>query len=315
MAETVALEAPCKVNLFLAVGGKRADGFHDIESIFAAFSLRDTLEFEAGGRYDEVVIDTAELPPAFNGAFGHLRRSPEKNLVCRAIKLFKRETGFGRAVKASVQKRIPPGGGLGGGSSDAAAALVAMNALGGGRLSVPALAALGDAIGSDVPFFVRVIAGSYGANGGEDPCSAAFVSGRGERVEAAGCPPLDAVIVNPGFESNTAKAFAMLDAARAAAPAGGEKRLSKQYLLDALTKNPAEWPFYNDFLPVFLKTPPFSGHYAAILRELARNGAVFSGLSGSGASCFGIFDCPDTAKAAAARLSQRWPFVRYAHCG
>jgi 4-diphosphocytidyl-2-C-methyl-D-erythritol kinase len=130
-------------------------------------------------------------------------------------------------------------------------------------------------------------------------------------VETVGCPPLDAVIVNPGFESNTAKAFALLDADRAAVPAGGGRRLSKQDLLAALTKNPAEWPFYNDFLPVFLKTPPLNGYYADILRDLAGTGAVFSGLSGSGASCFGIFPGPDLAQAAAARLSERWPFVRY----
>jgi 4-diphosphocytidyl-2-C-methyl-D-erythritol kinase len=318
MATLAEVEAPCKVNLFLGVGRKRADGFHDIESIFAAFSLCDTLKFEAsygGGRSDdEIVMDTAELPPVLSGAFGIIRLPPEKNLVCRAIKLFKRKTGFDRFVRASVRKRIPPGGGLGGGSSDAAAALVAMNALGGGGLSVAALADWGAAIGGDVPFFVRVIAGASSLNSGEPSCSAAFVSGKGECVEPVVCPPLDAVIVNPGFESGTAEAFTLFDTA-ATGSDGGRRKPTKQDLLAALTKNPAEWPFYNDFLPVFLKTMPYSECYAAILRDLAQSGAVFSGLSGSGASCFGIFTGPDRAQAAAARLAERWPFVRYAHCG
>jgi 4-diphosphocytidyl-2-C-methyl-D-erythritol kinase len=172
---------------------------------------------------------------------------------------------------------------------------------------------LGATLGGDIPFFVRLIAGSLGMNGEAPSYSAAFVSGTGDCVESVVCPTLDAVIVNPGLESNTAKAYALLD--RAPAAGAVRRRLSKQDLLDALTKNPAEWPFYNDFLPVFLKKPPFNGYYTAILRDLARYGAVFSGLSGSGASCFGIFANADSAQAAAALLANKWPFVRYAHCG
>jgi 4-diphosphocytidyl-2-C-methyl-D-erythritol kinase len=303
----------------LDVLGTRADGFHDIESIFAAFSLCDTLKFEVccdcgnGEQDDEAVIDTAELPSVFRSTLGLIRLPPEKNLVYRAIKLFKQKTGFDRIIKASVRKRIPPGGGLGGGSSDAAAALVAMNVLGGNGLSVRELTALGATLGGDIPFFVRLIADSLVQGGGGASCSAAFVSGKGDRVESVVCPSLDAVIVNPGLESDTATAFALLDADRTVEPTE-KRRLLKQDLLGSLTKNPAEWPFYNDFLPVFLKKPPFGEYYTAILCELACNGAVFSGLSGSGASCFGIFEDDDHAKAAVASLAMRWPFVRYARC-
>jgi 4-diphosphocytidyl-2-C-methyl-D-erythritol kinase len=313
------IDAPCKLNLCLAVGGRRTDGFHDIESIFAAFSLCDTLKFEAargdesGLADDEVRMEAEELPPVFSGAFSLRKLPPEKNLVWRAIKLFKHETGFNSAVKAKVRKRIPPGGGLGGGSSDAAAALAAMNALSGAGLSVRALEGLGAALGGDVPFFVRVVSAFSAGKSGEPLQAAAFVSGKGERVEPAVCPPLDAVIVNPGFESGTAEAFALLDAERAAVSAEtAAPRLSKMDLFAALPKNPAEWPFYNDFLPVFLKVPPYNKCYSAILRELADSGAVFSGLSGSGASCFGIFADSGRAQTAASRLSERWTFARTA---
>ncbi|MDR2343941.1 MAG: 4-(cytidine 5'-diphospho)-2-C-methyl-D-erythritol kinase [Spirochaetaceae bacterium] len=320
MPTELTIDAPCKINLYLKVGERRADGFHSIESLFAAVNLCDTLDFgfsrgagTAAG--DEVYVETADLPPPFVKALEAPGLPPEKNLVYRAIKLFKRETGFDRAVRARVYKRIPPAAGLGGASSDAAAALLAMNTLSGGELPTRRLLDIAAELGSDVPFFA-CLAGGESARRSGLPYPAAFVHGRGELVKALALPPLNIVIVNPGIESGTKEAFTLLDAYRLRARTGvrntlpAQKTYSKEDLPVELTKNPAEWRFTNDFLPVFLETEPVNRIYDSVLRDIKRCGALFHGLSGSGASCFGVFTDSHGADDAAARLSVRWPFVR-----
>jgi 4-diphosphocytidyl-2-C-methyl-D-erythritol kinase len=315
------IDAPCKVNLNLNIGGRRQDGFHDVESIFAAFTLCDTLKFEAGeasgGSYqDEVQLDTAELPHFFGEILSPPRLSPEKNLVYRAIKLFKSKTGFDRTVKVNIVKRIPPAAGLGGGSSDAAAALLAMNTISGAALTNEELLRCAAELGSDIPFFIELAARHCPES---NFCYAAYVSGRGERVEFSAAPPLDIVIANPCIESGTKEAFALLDETRAS-----EKKLSldsvdmrvkncsKTNALAELSKDPSKWRFANDFLTVFMAQPSQKKKYQAILQDLARQGSLFSGLSGSGSSCFGIFPNSAAAKTAAHNLSAAWPFVRAA---
>ncbi|MDR2659388.1 MAG: 4-(cytidine 5'-diphospho)-2-C-methyl-D-erythritol kinase [Spirochaetaceae bacterium] len=332
---SIKIDTPCKVNLSLSVGERREDGFHNVKSIFAAFTLCDTLKFETdfgadGYNDDEILLDASELPRVLSDTLDPYRLPPEKNIVYRSIKLFKHESGFDKAVKVHIYKRIPPAAGLGGGSSDAAASLLAMNRLYGlcgfsgklgGDQKPPALEPqkllrMAEQLGSDVPFFLELAGQRQPENR-----FAAFVSGRGEHIEFAAAPYLNIVIVNPGIESGTKEAFALLDKARYGAYGeneGGktflsEKTLSKSDLLAALQKNPAEWPFNNDFLTVFLKTPPQNEIYNAILQDLTGQGALFCGLSGSGSSCFGIFSSFDLAKSAAGRLSGRWPLAKAAH--
>jgi 4-diphosphocytidyl-2-C-methyl-D-erythritol kinase len=319
MANALTIYAPCKINLYLRVGERRADGFHDIESLFAALDLCDTLDFEldsgAGKAGDEVCVETRGLPQPFRKTLEASRLPPEKNLVYRAIKLFKRETGFDRAVRVRVYKRIPPAAGLGGGSSDAAAALFAMKALSGYDVSEQRIMDIAAGLGSDVPFFAA-LAGEAPAGGDAPPRNAAFVRGRGELVEPAASPPLNIVVVNPGIESGTKEAFALLDSRRLRARTAVSRALAKQRppskkgLLDELKKNPGEWRFTNDFLPVFLETEPLSDVYRSVFRDIEGTGALFCGLSGSGASCFGVFPDSDSALTAAAGLAGRWPFAR-----
>jgi 4-diphosphocytidyl-2-C-methyl-D-erythritol kinase len=320
MFTALTIDAPCKINLYLKVGTRRTDGFHSIESLFIALSLCDTLHFEfingAGkAATDEVYVETRELPPSLGKTLEGACLPPEKNLVYRAIKLFKRETGFDRAVRAKIYKRIPPAAGLGGGSSDAAAAFLAMNTLSGAVLSTERLLDIAAELGSDVPFF----AGLSGGTLAHEPCgtySAAFVGGRGELIEYMDVPPFNIVLVNPGMESGTKEAFALLDDYRIRAKSGAtwtftpQKMCSKKGLLAELSKNPVEWRFTNDFLPVFLETEPVSLVYRSVLRDLKRYGALFSGLSGSGASCFGVFGSPRDAATAATRLAAIYPFSR-----
>jgi 4-diphosphocytidyl-2-C-methyl-D-erythritol kinase len=197
-----------------------------------------------------------------------------------------------------LDKRVPLGGGLGGGSSDAAAVLAAFNALAETALAAETLGEMAEELGSDVPFFL-----------GLDRGPAALVQGRGERTLPIGePPPLWVVLVNPGFPSGTAAAFRLLDETGGPAFSGP----SGEALAAALGEEPRNWPYSNDFLPVFLAagTAKAREAYSGILQDLKALGAEFAGLSGTGATCFGIFTSRDRAVRAETALKKLWVFVQ-----
>ncbi|MDH3343269.1 MAG: 4-(cytidine 5'-diphospho)-2-C-methyl-D-erythritol kinase [Gammaproteobacteria bacterium] len=135
--------APAKLNLFLHITGRRADGYHQLQSVFQFLDYGDELAFSLRG--DGEVLRTSDLPgvPA------------ERDLVVRAAKLLLQHANCSQGVEIAVEKRLPMGGGLGGGSSNAATTLVALNELCELGLSVDDLATLGLQLGADVPVFVR----------------------------------------------------------------------------------------------------------------------------------------------------------------
>jgi 4-diphosphocytidyl-2-C-methyl-D-erythritol kinase len=306
---SVTIDAPCKINLALSVGDRRGDGFHDIESVFAALGLCDTLHISTTeDASDELLVGTEGLPPPFDGLLSPSSLPPETNIVSRAGRLFRTETGFDRAVRMRLVKRIPPAAGLGGGSSDAAAVLTAMNRLSGASLGTSKLLEMAASLGSDVPFFVSLAEGCL-------PGKCAYVSGRGEVVEAIDAPRLAAVIVNPGIASGTKEAFALLDRMRGEGRLAASVGQTKADALSVLAKAPAErslgdCPLRNDFLAAFLANG--GDVYRAMLDDIRRCGALFRGLSGSGSSCFGIFADAAGAGKAAAALRGGWPFVKEA---
>jgi len=326
----IRIAAPAKLNLHLRVGDRRSDGFHEIESLFLALGFGDTILIEAlSGASGATPAEAgpAETGPAEAGLTSlHMdwqlpgeaemapRLSPEENIVSAAVSLFRNRSGYDARLRVSVEKRIPIGGGLGGGSSDAAATLLALNRLAapGGLLGLETLAEMGAALGSDVPFFVR-------AAGAGTP--AAWVSGRGERVQPVELPEgvrgLSLLLLNPGFRSDTAGAYRSLDEHRGAAlPASRRGGVSPGAAAAALAGAPRDWPFSNDFLSVFEAgaggDSASSGAalaYREMIRGLKEFGADFAGLSGSGSTCFGVFSQGEKAKTAIGPLSKRWPFV------
>ncbi|MEW6165573.1 MAG: 4-(cytidine 5'-diphospho)-2-C-methyl-D-erythritol kinase [Pseudomonadota bacterium] len=157
--------APAKLNLFLHVVGRRADGYHLLQTVFRFIDLADTLRFEP--RADGRVVLATPLPGV----------PPEQNLVVRAAEALRKVSPGGTAGGATIhlEKRIPMGGGLGGGSSDAATALIALNHLWDCGLTNAQLQAIGLTLGADVPIFV------HGRN--------CFAEGIGERFTAVGVPP------------------------------------------------------------------------------------------------------------------------------
>src|SRR5687767_3952653 len=154
------LFAPAKINLSFEIKGRRADGFHEIESLMTPISLADQLTIDATA--SDGVIDFSCDDPSLPAG--------DDNLVVRAVKLFREATSISAGIKIVLEKKIPHGAGLGGGSSDAASTLLGLNEMFAAGLKDDELLKLAAQLGSDVPFFlVR---------------SAAICRGRGEVVAA-----------------------------------------------------------------------------------------------------------------------------------
>ena len=260
--------APAKLNLFLHVTGRRADGYHSLQTAFRLIDLADTLRFSA--RADGKVVLRRSLPgvPA------------EQNLCVRAAILLKHASGYRGGVEIDLVKRIPLGGGLGGGSSDAAAALKGLIALSGKHPPPEALLAMAVGVGADVPFFL--------------PGGAALVEGFGERLTPLPWSvPFHAVIVRPAFGLSTREGYARLGRAPGDPPPRGNVPSFRTFSEVAAVVR-------NDFEAAWGPSHP---EIAAIRRELVSAGAVAAGLSGSGSAVFGLFTSEAGAREARGKLS------------
>lgn len=181
MAPSICWPAPAKLNLMLRVVGRRADGYHLLQSVFQFLDYGD--EISLAVRDDGAVRRRGALPGV----------SLEQDLTVRAARLLQRESGCPLGVDIALRKRLPMGGGLGGGSSDAATVLVALNHAWQTGLDEDALAALGLRLGADVPVFVRG--------------HAAWAEGVGERLTPVVLPEPWFVVIKPPCEVATAAVF------------------------------------------------------------------------------------------------------------
>ncbi len=141
--KSIVVAAPAKINLFLHITGRRADGYHSLETLFAAIDLADTVSLSV--RADGAIRRTQDLPGV----------AAADDLVVRAAHALQNATRSPLGADIAVTKRIPLGGGLGGGSSDAASVLLALNRLWETRLARADLALIGRGLGADVPFFLE----------------------------------------------------------------------------------------------------------------------------------------------------------------
>jgi len=181
--------APAKLNLFLHITGRRADGYHELQSVFRLLDWGDRVRLQV--REDGQVRRVGPSVPGVAEA---------DDLAVRAAVLLKNHANVAQGADITVEKRIPAGGGFGGGSSDAATVLVALNALWETGLDEDALAGLGLQLGADVPVFVR------GRN--------AWAEGVGEQLTPLALPPAWYVIADPGVHVPTAALFASPDLTR-----------------------------------------------------------------------------------------------------
>lgn len=184
--------APAKINLFLHVTGRRADGYHLLQTLFQFLDVGDELAFEP--RDDGRIERLGEVPglPA------------SEDLVVRAATLLQAESGHAGGVGIRLDKRLPMGGGLGGGSSDAATVLVALNMLWELGLTPAELAALGLRLGADVPVFVHG--------------QAAWAEGVGERLEPFPAEEGAVLVITPRCHVDTARVFGAGDLTRNTPP-------------------------------------------------------------------------------------------------
>jgi 4-diphosphocytidyl-2-C-methyl-D-erythritol kinase len=257
--------APAKINLFLHVGERRADGFHPLQSLAVFTDLGDVLAME----------DAVELSLAVAGPFAAGLQGEGDNLVLRAG----RALGSGGA-RLTLTKNLPVASGIGGGSADAAAALRGLSRLWTtGDRNLHEIAAT---LGSDIPVCVD--------------STAAFMEGRGEILRPVpSMPRVPMLLVNPGVPVPTRDVFAALESR-----SGAEMKLPGGHFQDTADLLRFLESTRNDLQAPALKLQPVIGEVLAAIAALP--GALMARMSGSGATCFGIFADDDCCRRAAGTL-------------
>ena len=255
--------SPCKVNLILNVLGKRADGYHEVETVLHPVKLVDRLSFGREGSAVALTCSEPSLPV------------DSTNLVHRAATAFLETAGIRDGVRIHLEKRIPLAAGLGGGSGNAATTLLGLNELFGQPLSAQKLIELAAALGSDVPFFLQ-----------DRP---ALATGRGEHVTTLepfrAMEGLAVLLINPGFGIPTPWAYrelAKFPEALHGRPGRAQRLVS---LLQGDDIASASVEFYNSLEAPALHTYPVLARHQECLRA---NGAVATLMSGSGPTTFAL---------------------------
>ena len=292
---TVRERAPAKVNLLLHVGPARADGLHEICSLFASVELADELRVARTELVGEAALiarpvrDDRDLEscvpaePDHGGDIVWCEGVDGSNLVHTALAAFRRQTGANLpALAVSIEKRIPIAGGLGGGSADAAAALRIANELAGRPLGPDALRRIGATVGADVPSQIQP--------------GHALVTGSGEVVEPIELPPMTLVLVPQAGGLRAAEVYAEADRL------GSPRPILAPAAVRALAAQPLEalaTRLQNDLEPAVLSLRP---DLERPLGALRRAGALAALVTGSGPTVFGVFRDRAAAAAAAAEI-------------
>lgn len=277
--KTLTIEAPAKINLYLKILGRRADGYHEIESLMQKLELADILHIDVRDAGISLKCPDSDLP------------EDETNLVYKAAQSFLSYTGINRGVALRVEKKIPIAAGLGGGSSDAAAVLSGLNKLFETNLPQKKLFKLAVPLGADVAFFVN-------------DQSAAVARGIGERLSfAQSLPPCWILLVNPGFAVSTKWVYENLALTSEGNPyilapgqncSSGPDDLQKADLFQDV-----QISIFNDLESVTIQKYPELGF---IKDDLLADSALCALMSGSGPTVFGLFDTEDKAKRSAEKF-------------
>lgn len=245
-----------KINLGLNILRKRTDGFHDIESVFLPIPLYDVLEIIKKDETESVSFTSSGI---------NIPGKTEENTCVKAYNILRHNYNEIEPVQVHLHKIIPTGGGLGGGSSNGAYMLKLLNRYFNLQIGDDELKKYALQLGSDCPFFIS--------------SEAAFATGRGEVLKPINVDLTDyrITIINPGIHINTSEMFGKISPA------------SPDYtLLENIHLPPEEWTnkIKNDFEPIAFELYP---DLKAIKEKLISDGAVYSSLSGSGSTIYGIF--------------------------
>ena len=249
--------SPAKLNLFLRITGRRADGYHALQTVFRLLDWGDVVYLRP--RADGVI---ARIGSGADGV------AEADDLMVRAAKILQEEANRTQGVDIGIEKRIPMGGGFGGGSSDAATVLVGLDRLWGLGLGSERLAALGLRLGADVPVFVR------GRN--------AWAEGVGDELTPIDLPPAWYVVASPGVHAATAALFQAPDLTRNAAPAKIAGFLSGNVLDNAFEpvlrrREPAVEALFA--MLASIGTPRLTGSGSGCFVEFAERGSAEAALA------------------------------------
>jgi 4-diphosphocytidyl-2-C-methyl-D-erythritol kinase len=267
---TLEKQSPCKVNLLLNILGKRADGFHELETIMHPVNVFDHLSFKRTGSGIELTCNVSNLP------------TDSGNLVHRAAAAFLAGAATSEGVRIHLEKNIPLAAGLGGGSANAAITLMGLNELFGNPMSTEQLRIIAASLGSDVPFFLQA--------------KPAMATSRGEKVESlesfSAFKDAAFLLVHPGFGISTAWAYQAL--ARFPDALNGQPGRARKLINLLQTENlkTAGVEFYNSLEAPALHKYPLLILFQEFLRS---NGASVAMMSGSGSTTFALM--PDMAGA------------------
>lgn len=268
----IEINAPAKINLGLNIVSKRDDGYHNLETLFYPLSeICDVLKFEKSKKFS-FSCDNADI------------ENPADNIVVKAVRLLELFTDSSLPMKIELTKNIPMGAGLGGGSSDAAATLISLNELFHLKICHSDLISLALKLGSDVPFFIKA--------------KPAIGTSRGEKLEQVELEIFEPIlVVNPGIHISTKDAFSGI----IPKPCSIDY---KSFITDGkLNYDNCNSNMTNDFeKSVFEKHSKISE-----LKTLLNNcGAIYSQMSGSGSTVYGIFKTLKNAESAKAKLPNEY---------
>jgi len=263
----VALEkqSPCKVNLLLNILGKRADGFHELETVMHPVAVYDRLSFQRASSGIQLTCSEPTLP------------TDSRNLVYRAAESFLKAANINDGVRLHLEKRIPLAAGLGGGSGNAATTLTGLNEIFANPLAPTQLETIAASLGSDIPFFLQ-----------DKP---ALGTSRGEKIRPLEFFPAlrgtALLLIHPGFGIATAWAYQHL--ARFPNVLDGQPGRAKKLisLLQSADLTTAAAEFYNSLEAPALEKYPLLAVFQEFLRE---NGAAGALMSGSGSTTFAVIE-------------------------
>ena len=289
---TVEEWAPAKLNLGLRILGRREDGYHELESLFVPLDLHDSLRVtlkaeESAGEVDMRIDFSLEN---VEGVPGSWAPADDENLAVRAARSFLGAAGFVGHVRVELRKRVPVAAGLGGGSSDAAAVFRALQRLLPDRVPSGEVRDLALQLGSDVPYFLDA--------------RPALVTGVGQGVHPiTGIPPLTFLLLNPGIPLSTAAVYRAADALgsaltpaepgstmRALAGVDGDSEAFTRLFPEILV---------NDLEPAAVRLCPVIRRLQGRLEDW---GAQATGMSGSGATVYGVFSDENSARMALGKV-------------
>jgi len=274
-------KSPCKVNLLLNILGRRADGFHELETVLQPVNLYDEITFERAGKGIRLSCSEKSLP------------TDSDNLIFRAAEKFLSAAAISEGVKIYLDKKIPLAAGLGGGSGNAATALLALNELFGHPLALEKISEIAASLGSDIPFFLQ-----------DKP---ALGTGRGEQIRPLEKFPALAgkafLLIHPGFGVSTPWAYQNL--ARFPAALNGQTGRADKLisLLQTSDLKTAATQFYNSLeAPAFEKFPVLQ-----LYKEfLVAGGAPAALMSGSGSTTFAICENLSAAESLAEKFKSKF---------